>query len=89
MTAGSSSGSSSSIDPSDPLYIHPSDHPGFVLVSKPFDGSGFGSWKKAVSIALSVKNKLGFVTGKVVKPDSSYANFNNWQRCDDMIISGS
>ena len=33
------------LDPSDPLFLHPADHPGLLLVSKPFDGSNFGSWK--------------------------------------------
>ena len=51
---------------SDPLNLHPSDHPGMQLVSKHFDGSNFGSWKKAITIALSAKNKLGLVIGKVL-----------------------
>lgn len=56
-------------DASDPLYLHPLDHPGMSLVSNPFDGTRFGTWRKSMAIALSVNNKLGFVTGKVKKPD--------------------
>lgn len=70
----------------DPLYLHPSDHPGMQLVTKQFDGSNFGSWKKAITIALSAKNKLGFVNGKVTKPSTNHINFDLWQRCNDMVM---
>lgn len=72
---------------SDPLYLHPSDHPGMQLVSKQFDGSNFGSWQKAITIALSAKNKLGLINGKVVKPPSDHNSFDQWQRCNDMVTS--
>uniref|UniRef100_A0A251V5W0 Putative gag-polypeptide of LTR copia-type n=1 Tax=Helianthus annuus TaxID=4232 RepID=A0A251V5W0_HELAN len=58
------------IDSSNPLYLHPSDHPGMLLVSKLFDGSGFGAWKRSISIALSVNNKLCFVNGEIEAPTS-------------------
>lgn len=53
---------------SDPLYLHVSDHPGMILVSKQFDGSNFGSWSKGMLISLSTKNKIGFVNCKIPKP---------------------
>lgn len=74
-------------DSIDPLYIHPSDDPGLMLVSKQFDGTGYGSWKKAMSIALSAKNKLVIVTGKVTKPDKESGNLDFWQRCNYMVTS--
>jgi len=27
-------------------FLHPSDHPGLLLVSAPFDRTSFGSWKE-------------------------------------------
>ncbi|XP_076928577.1 uncharacterized protein LOC143592570, partial [Bidens hawaiensis] len=74
------------IDSSNPLYIHPSDHPGMLLVSKLFDGSGYGAWKRAISIALSAKNKLGFVNGEIEAPTSLVLR-QTWKRCNDMVIS--
>ncbi|VFQ86380.1 unnamed protein product [Cuscuta campestris] len=85
--AANSEDHSGRINPSDPLYLHPSDHPGLVLISKKFEGRGFGSWQKAMKIALSSKNKLGFVEGKVIKPAVTSPSFNIWQRCNDMITS--
>lgn len=72
---------------SDPLYLSPSDHPSMILVSKTFDGSSFGSWKRGVLITLSAKNKLGFINGKCKKPDESDSTFAHWQRCNDMVTS--
>ena len=38
-------------------------------------------------IALSAKNKLGFVTGEATKPDSSDPTYNAWIRCNDIVTS--
>ncbi|VFR00862.1 unnamed protein product [Cuscuta campestris] len=40
-----------------------------------------------MTIALSAKNKQGFVQGKIKKPDDSSNRVNHWQRCNDMITS--
>ncbi|XP_076888918.1 uncharacterized protein LOC143539474 [Bidens hawaiensis] len=74
------------IDSSNPLYLHPSDHPGMILVSKLFDRNGYGAWKRAMSIALSAKNKLGFINNTVPMP-ANQTHLALWQRCNDMVIS--
>ncbi|KAH0689759.1 hypothetical protein KY290_017954 [Solanum tuberosum] len=51
---------STSIDMSDPFYVHPSDNPGSLIVPVPFDGMGYRSWRRSILRSLSVKNKLGF-----------------------------
>lgn len=84
MTARSSG---SIMDPSSPLYLNPSDNPGTVLVSKCFDGTGFGPWRRAMVIALSAKNKLGFVDGSCAKPNSDSGELQHWIRCNNMVIS--
>ncbi|XP_070054707.1 uncharacterized protein [Nicotiana tomentosiformis] len=40
-----------------------------MLVSVAFDGTGYKSWRRGILRALSVKNKVGFITGKCKKPD--------------------
>lgn len=41
-----------------------------------------------MSMALSAKNKLGFVNGSLPKPsDSADSHFNPWLRCNKMVIS--
>ena len=70
-----------------PLYLHPSDNPGQVLVSPLLDGDNFVEWKRSMSLALSAKNKLGIVTGKFRIPGIDSPYFDSWQRCNDMIIT--
>ncbi|KAK9217602.1 hypothetical protein WN943_006230 [Citrus x changshan-huyou] len=40
------------IDPSDPFYLHCSDHPGISLVTKPLNGDNYATWSRSMSIAL-------------------------------------
>ncbi|XP_074373755.1 uncharacterized protein LOC141714118 [Apium graveolens] len=82
-----SSYQSVTLDASHPLYLHPSDHPGQVLVTSALNGENFNEWKRLMSLALSAKNKLGFVTGKFKVPSESSSYFTHWQRCNDMIIT--
>ncbi|XP_019227010.1 PREDICTED: uncharacterized protein LOC109208362 [Nicotiana attenuata] len=75
------------LDPSDPLYLHPSDNPGAMLVSVAFSGIRYRSWKRAVLRGLSVKNKTGFISGECKRPDPQSPKFRQWDRCDDMETS--
>ncbi|XP_070014377.1 uncharacterized protein LOC142175145 [Nicotiana tabacum] len=77
----------STIDSSSSLYMHPSDNPGATLVSVPFNGIGYRSWRRSVLRALSVKNKLGFINGDCKKPDLESPKYGLWERCDDMVTS--
>lgn len=76
-----------SIEPSHPLYLHPSDHPGQILVSTALNGENFNEWHRSMSLALSAKNKLGFVSGKFKTPGINSPYFDHWQRYNDMIIT--
>lgn len=82
-----SSSSTTVVDTSNPLYIHPSENAGTMLVPVPFDGIGYRSRRRGVLRALSVKNKIGFINGKVKKPDASSTTLGQWERCDDMVTS--
>ncbi|XP_075096450.1 uncharacterized protein LOC142174537 [Nicotiana tabacum] len=73
------------IDPSNPLYLHQSDNPGAMLVSTAFDGIGYRSWRRSVLRGLSVKNKLGFISGECKQPDPSSPQFQQWERYDNMV----
>jgi len=75
------------IEPNDPMFIHPSDHPGQILVANAFDGENFDSWKRTFLRALSSKNKVGFVDGTVVQPAADSPLFPYWQRCNDLVAS--
>ena len=66
------------IDPSDPFYLHSSDHPGISLVTKPLNGGNYATWSRSMSIALSTKNKTGFVDDSIDKPPSADEKHALW-----------
>ncbi|XP_070014748.1 uncharacterized protein [Nicotiana sylvestris] len=74
------------LDSTNLLYMHPSESAGSTLVPISFDGPGYRSWRRRVLRALSLKNKVGFINGKCRKADSRDPSYNQWERCDDMVM---
>ncbi|KAI4357135.1 hypothetical protein L6164_001102 [Bauhinia variegata] len=54
---------------------------------KKWTGEGFCAWKHDMEIALSAKNKLGFIDGEVSKPEHDQGLITAWNRCNHMVIS--
>ena len=75
------------IEPTDPLYIHPSDNPRIPLVSNAFNGENFDNWKRSVVIALSAKHKLALIDGHCPNPGSASPLYTFWQRNNAMVLS--
>jgi hypothetical protein len=71
---------------SDLLTVHHSDLPELVLVSKPIEEHNYGQWSRSIRIALSAKNKLGFIDGTIKPPASTDAKSAIWQKCNDIVI---
>ncbi|XP_061351052.1 uncharacterized protein LOC133296119 [Gastrolobium bilobum] len=86
--ADASSGSSASMDDSSSLYfLQSGDHPGLILVSHTLSGSNFHSWRRAMLLALTAKNKLSFIDGSLLRPPPTDLLFSAWIRCNSMVIS--
>lgn len=83
----SMSHSSAIDDVSSPYYLHHSDNPRLLLVSQPLAGDNYSSWSRAMVIALSVKNKLGFVNGLISRPSGDDPLFSSWIRNNNIVIS--
>nr|KYP38660.1 hypothetical protein KK1_040091 [Cajanus cajan] len=83
--ANPSSKNSSPITPN-PCIIHHSDSPSTILVTPLLKGDNYGSWSRAVTMALRAKNKLGFVDGSLPTPKKQ-DDIPNWQRCNDLVAS--
>ncbi|GJR21354.1 cysteine-rich receptor-like protein kinase 8 [Tanacetum coccineum] len=74
--------------PNHPLYLHPNDHPGLILISKKLIGfENYSSRKRSMMIALNAKNKLKIVTSEMIKPTVESEERALWERTNDMIIS--
>lgn len=87
MNAGSSGANSGPIDPSNPLFVHSSDVPGACLVPTPFSGSGYGGWKRKMTMALSAKNKICFIDGSFSRPSNNVSLLRLWDRCNMLVMS--
>ncbi|XP_070015754.1 uncharacterized protein [Nicotiana sylvestris] len=74
-------------DSSHPYFLHPSNSPGINMVNTNFDGRSYGGWRRSILIALSAKNKVGFIDGTCLAPSSETPDFKLWNRCNDMVIS--
>ncbi|KAK0574018.1 hypothetical protein LWI29_017044 [Acer saccharum] len=74
---------------SNPFFTHHSDHPGLVLISKPLNGDNYSTWKRAMTLALNSKNKVGFVNGSINAPSKTIdpEGYAAWSRCNDMVHS--
>ncbi|XP_070040440.1 uncharacterized protein [Nicotiana tomentosiformis] len=68
-------------------FLHSSDAPGMNLMNFHFDGKGYQAWRRPVLIALSAKNKLGFINGTCLAPAVTSKDFQQWNRCNDMVTS--
>ena len=76
------------VDSRSPYYLNNGDNPGIHLVTKPLSGDNYHTWSRSMSLALSSKNKLGFVIGTVPQPnDPSDPLYDLWTRCNDLVLS--
>lgn len=80
-------GSNTAIDHTSPLYLHPSDGSGTVVVEKLQGPSNYRPWKRSLEIILSSKRKLGFVTGSVKRDSTDQVKQEAWDTCNDMVIA--
>ncbi|XP_016477112.1 uncharacterized protein LOC107798607 [Nicotiana tabacum] len=87
VESGNSNPVDSGVNLSCPFYMHPSDNTSVMLVTAPFNGIGYRSWRRSVLRALSIKNKIGFIIGEYKRPDLDSLQFRQRERCDDMVIS--
>ena len=45
------------------------------------------SWARSVFLALSSRNKIGFMDGSITEPDSSSSLYYSWSRCNTTMLS--
>ena len=74
-------------DPPSPYFLHLSDGPDLVLVFQPLTGENYASRSHSMVIALSMKNKLGFIDRSVKKLEETDVDLLNcWCRNNNMVF---
>lgn len=74
MSTSSQNQSGSNSDTSHPCFLHHSHSLGTVLDSQPLTGDNYAIWSRAMSTALSAKNKICFVDGSLPTLASTSSN---------------
>ncbi|XP_075648679.1 uncharacterized protein LOC142619466 [Castanea sativa] len=71
-----------------PFLLSASENPGHVLVTQPLLGmKNYQSWSRAMVLALTAKKKIGFVNGKIEKPEIDSSVYEDWESCNTMVLS--
>lgn len=68
-----------------PYFLHHSDTTNLVLVSELLTDENYVSWSRSMILALSIKNKLGFVDGSITKPTGQLLPL--WVRNNNSVIA--
>lgn len=84
MTSGSKFSFS---DMQNPLFLHPSDNPLSISVSKLQGAADYRAWKRSMEIQLSSKRKLGFVQGTEIRSATDATEALQWDTSNSMVIS--
>ena len=70
------------------FFLPANENPGLMLTLQPLTGpDNYMSWARSVFLALSSRNKFGFVDGLITEPDSSSPLYNSWSRCNTIVLS--
>ncbi|KAF5458803.1 hypothetical protein F2P56_022805 [Juglans regia] len=75
-------------DPSNPFRLDHGDNPALTLVYDPLTSDNLKTWSRAMRRVLRTKNKLGFITGLILKLTApSDPLLKLWECCNDMLVS--
>uniref|UniRef100_A0A251V0H2 Putative gag-polypeptide of LTR copia-type n=1 Tax=Helianthus annuus TaxID=4232 RepID=A0A251V0H2_HELAN len=78
----------SKLDASDHLYLHPSDSSNLTIVSQKLKATeNYTIWSDAMTLALQVKNKLGFIDKTCIKSETSGVLARQWDRCNFVVLT--
>ncbi|XP_050207390.1 uncharacterized protein LOC126656813 [Mercurialis annua] len=77
--------SSQNEDSASPFYLHPTDNHSSVIVQPESNSVNYATWRRSFLLAVSIRNKQGFLHGYISKPSVADTQFNAWARYDAKI----
>lgn len=76
------------LDFANPLYLHPSDTSNASIINMKLKGTeNYSIWANAMELALTVKNKIGFIDGTEIKDFDNDVLGKQWDRCNSVVLS--
>ncbi|CAN1289204.1 hypothetical protein LINPERPRIM_LOCUS20162 [Linum perenne] len=69
------------------LYLSPGDNLSVPIISIKLSNDNYHLWSRALSVALSIKNKMALMDGSLPVPDEDDASFTSWTRCNFVVLS--
>ena len=71
-----------------PYFLPSTKSPSVILTSQPLIGQeNYMTSARSAFLALSARNKFGFVSGAIPVPDPSSPLHNTWSRCNTLVLS--
>ncbi|XP_074318043.1 uncharacterized protein LOC141654827 [Silene latifolia] len=76
------------LESSEPLYLHPAESSHPIVVDTKLSGiDNYYEWKRQMEIEISIKRKLGMLTGVVKKPTNDPLREAAWTTCNSQLIA--
>ncbi|KAF2300329.1 hypothetical protein GH714_012046 [Hevea brasiliensis] len=70
-----------------PYYLHHSGNHSSVIVTLELTSANFASWRRSFLLAVSIKNKQGFLDGSIPKPTPEDPLYLSWVRCNNLLVA--
>lgn len=73
-------------DPNNPFFLHHSDNSNTVVITRPLTNPNYFSWHRFFTLAISIKNNIGFLDGSTATPDLTDPLYIPWLKCNNRIL---
>ena len=71
-----------------PYFLPANENPGLILTSHRLTSpENYMTWARSMFLALSSRNKFGYVNGSISEPNPTSPLFNSGNRCNTTILS--
>ncbi|EOY13851.1 Uncharacterized protein TCM_032521 [Theobroma cacao] len=74
-------------DPQSPYFLHHTDHPRSVIINPKLTTTNYVAWSRSFLLALSIKNKMGFINGTIPKPQPTDPLYPSWIRYNNLTVA--
>ncbi|XP_042950334.1 uncharacterized protein LOC122282449 [Carya illinoinensis] len=78
---------SPSENPNSPYFLYYNDNSHTMIITPSLTGSNHLTWHRSFTLAISIKNRMGFLDGSILTPNLAYSLYVPWLHCNNLILS--